>query len=93
MYRPEKKDRTNFPEELVPLREVIAEDIHDVWAAGRMDEGWHFGESLDAHRKTHPDLRPYGELPESEKAYDRRTAEAAICCILDHGYRIVGKEN
>lgn len=93
MYRPTKKEAANFPKELMPLREIIAGNIHDAWAAGRLDEGWRFGECLDAQHKTHPCLRPYEELPESEKEYDRRTAEAAICCILDHGWHITRTDN
>ena len=48
---------------------------------------------MSGQHKTHPCLRPYEELPESEKEYDRRTAEAAICCILDHGWHITRTDN
>lgn len=90
MYHPElPHDPDRVPEELNALREALAEQVHDTWAAGRLADGWTYGPELDAARRTHPCLIPYGELPEREKAYDRRTAAATIRCILEHGYRIV----
>ena len=71
---------------------MLAEDIHDAWAAGRLAEGWQYGPVRDDLRRTHPDLVSYGDLPEGEKEYDRRTAAATIRCILAHGYRIVKAE-
>src|SRR5580704_5193338 len=74
---------------LLPLTEKLAESIHDVWAAGRIREGWSHGPSRDDVRKTNPTLVPYGELPESEKEYDRKTATETLKSILALGYRIV----
>ncbi|MBQ8610896.1 MAG: Ryanodine receptor Ryr [Oscillospiraceae bacterium] len=90
MYQPKNfnENELQLPEELLPLREILAEDIHDAWAAGRLAEGWQYGPVRDDLRRTHPDLVPYGDLPEGEKEYDRRTAAATIRCILAHGYRI-----
>lgn len=88
-YHPKQEPQTaQVPEELMPLRETLAESVHDAWAAGRLAEGWRYGEVLDEKRRTHPSLIPYAQLSESEKDYDRRTAAAAIHCMLEHGYRI-----
>jgi hypothetical protein len=78
-----------LPAELIPLRERIAEHVHDVWAAGRIAHGWRYGEVRDDEAKTHPCLVPYGELPEAEKEYDRRTAEETLAAIVTLGFRIV----
>lgn len=78
----------NLPEELLALTEKIAENVHDVWAAGRIAEGWTFGEKKDADKKTTPLLMPYCELPESEKEYDRRTAMETVKQIIQMGYAI-----
>ena len=66
MYTPKPIDTSDvfLPEELVALTEKIAENVHDVWSAGRMAEGWIYGEKKDAEKKTTP-LLPYSELPES----------------------------
>jgi hypothetical protein len=53
-----------------------------------VEEGWTFGETLDRNSKEHPSLKPYSELDESQKAYDRNTALATIGFIRDGGYRI-----
>ena len=89
MYQPKADSRmTQFPQDLLPLRETLAAQVHDTWAAGRLAEGWQYGPDLNQELRTHPCLIPYENLSESEKAYDRRTAMATILCILDHGYEI-----
>lgn len=90
MYNPQPVDTSDvtLPEELLALSEKIAENVHDVWAAGRIAEGWVYGEKKDAERKTTPLLIPYYELPESEKDYDRNTAFGTLKLIIKMGYRI-----
>ena len=36
-----------LPNELNALAEEIAKNVHDVWAEGRMKEGWTYGEKRD----------------------------------------------
>lgn len=90
MYTPRPIDTSDIvlPEELTGLIEQIAENVHDVWAAGRIAEGWRYGPVKDANEKVTPLLVPYGELPETEKAYDRNTAMETIKLVLKMGYRI-----
>lgn len=89
-YRPEPKDTSKvvLSEELLALTEQIAENVHDVWALGRIREGWTYGEVRDDKKKTTPCLVPYGELSESEKEYDRNTALQTLKLIVSLGYRI-----
>lgn len=89
-YRPAPVDTSDviLPEELLVLTEKIAENVHDVWAAGRIAEGWTYGEVKDLEKKTTPQLVPYGELPEGEKEYDRNTALETLKLVLKLGYRI-----
>lgn len=90
MYHPEPVDTSDItlPEELLELTEQIAENVHDVWAMGRIAEGWVYGERKDPQKKTTPLLVPYKALPESEKAYDRNTALETIKLIIRLGYRL-----
>lgn len=77
-----------LPQTLTELTEQMARNVHEVWAAGRMAEGWTYGpERKDAERK-HPCLVPYEELPDSEREYDRKTAVETLKLILSLGYRI-----
>ena len=87
--QPINVDDIEFPAELESLREAIAENTHEVWAAGRIKEGWTYGPGRDDKLKKHPDLIPYSELTESEKQYDRETAENAIKLVIKLGFSIV----
>ena len=89
-YRPKPIDTANseLPKELIPLRERIAENAHDLWASQRLADGWVYGATRDDARKHHPCLIPYDQLPESEKAYDRLIAEGTLKAILALGFRI-----
>ena len=77
-----------LPEALLELTEQIAQNVHDVWAANRMAEGWVYGPQRDDQAKTTPCLVPYDQLTEAEKAYDRNTALETLKLILSLGYRI-----
>ncbi len=77
--------------EILALAEVLAENTHEVWAQGRMSEGWVYGEKTDPERKTHCQLVPYDELSESEKDYDRRTSLEALKVLLKLGFSIEKK--
>lgn len=78
-------------EDLLALQEEIAKNVHEVWAQGRIKEGWIYGEKRDHALKTTPCLIPYEDLPESEKEYDRNTAMETIKLILKLGYTIEKK--
>ena len=90
MYDPKPIDTTGIElsEELLALTEQIAENTHDVWAKGRMEEGWVYGKVKDSEKKTTPLLIPYGDLPENEKMYDRNTVLETLKMIVKLGYRI-----
>jgi hypothetical protein len=65
--------------------EAIAELNHDVWSAKRIAEGWRYGSKRDGDRKLHPCLVAYAHLPESEKVYDRDTAQVVVLELLRRG--------
>lgn len=94
MYKPEPVDTSNIAvsEEILLLREKIAKNVHDVWAVGRMREGWVYGEKRDDEKKTSPCLVPYEELSDEEKEYDRNTAFETLKLIMSLGYDIVKKD-
>ena len=89
-YTPEPMDLSSvdLPESLIQLSERIAENVHEVWAKARMDEGWTYGEKREDIHKKHPCLVPYDELPEEEKEYDRNTAMNTIKMVKKLGFRI-----
>lgn len=94
MYTPKPIDTSNviLSDDLLALTERIAENVHDVWAVGRIKEGWTYGETKDPDAKTTPCLVPYDELPESEKEFDRNTAMETLKLICKMGYKIKKSE-
>ncbi len=90
MYTPKpvNTDGVVLPQELLELTERIAENVHDIWAKGRIKDGWTYGESRDDNAKTTPCLVPYDELSEAEKEYDRNTAMETLKLIVALGYKI-----
>lgn len=89
-YIPQPIETTaiELPQELMNLAEEMAKNVHEVWSAGRMADGWTYGEVRDDVHKTHPCLVPYEELPESEKEYDRRTSIETLKFIIAQGFEI-----
>ena len=74
--------------DLLDLVEQIAVNVHEAWAASRKAEGWKYGPKRDDERKKHPCLVPYGELPESEREYDRKTAIETLKVINLLGFKM-----
>lgn len=90
MYSPKPIDTSDIvlSEDLLALTEKIAANVHDVWAEGRIAEGWTYGVEKNVELKTTPWLVPYEELPESEKDFDRNTAMETLRLIVKMGYKI-----
>lgn len=89
--QPINLDDISLTDDLLELREAIAENAHDVWATARKKEGWTFGLERDDANKKHPDLIPYSSLPDSEKEYDRLMALDTIKLVKKLGFEIVKK--
>ena len=89
-YIPEPLDLSNMvlPEQLKPLIEVIAKNVHETWAHQRLAEGWRYGPKRSDDLKSHPCLIPYEHLPELEKEYDRSTALNTLRTIIRLGFTI-----
>lgn len=78
----------DLPKGLEPLVEEMSKNVHEVWSAGRMKDGWTYGEERNDAEKKHPCLVPYEELSEEEKEYDRNTSIETIKLILKLGLKI-----
>lgn len=93
MYTPKPVDTSavTLDKDLLALTEKIAENVHEVWAVGRIADGWTYGETRDDAKKTTPCLVPYDALTETEKAYDRNTALETIKLIIALGYTVEKK--
>lgn len=85
-------DNVEVEDELIELREAIAENAHEVWAEARRNEGWTYGVERDDEKKQHPDMLPYNRLPESEKEYDRIMAMNTIKLVKKLGWDLKKKK-
>ena len=47
--------------------EAGPEDSHQNWWAGKIADGWTYGEVKDTVAKTHPCMVPYSQLPEFQR--------------------------
>lgn len=89
-YTPQPIDTKDvvLPRELMMLAESIAKNVHEVWAAGRLADGWTYGEKRNDALKQHPCLVPYEELSEEEREYDRQTSQETLKMIVKMGWKI-----
>lgn len=86
--RPVDTSGIELPEELKSLTETMARNVHEVWAASRMAQGWSYGPERNDRLRRHPCLVPYERLSEEERDYDRNTAVETLKLIMSQGYRI-----
>ena len=89
-YTPQPIDTSDIqlPEELTPLLEAMAKNVHEIWAQERINQGWTYGEKRDNALKHHPCLITYEDLSEEEKVYDRNTSVETLKLILKLGFKI-----
>lgn len=89
-YTPKPLDTSHIQLDpsLTELLERLAENTHDVWAKQRMKDGWTHGPVRDDSAKHHPCLVPYGDLPEGEREYDRKTAIETLKLVVALGYEV-----
>eukprot|EP00002_Diphylleia_rotans_P018251 TRINITY_DN3539_c0_g1_i3.p1 TRINITY_DN3539_c0_g1~~TRINITY_DN3539_c0_g1_i3.p1 ORF type:complete len:1133 (+),score=222.66 TRINITY_DN3539_c0_g1_i3:432-3830(+) len=71
-----------------PIMEELAEHIHDQWTLSKLTADWRYGPTRDNINKIHPDMKPYMELSNETKEYDRRMAKKTIKLVKYFGYKI-----
>lgn len=72
---------SNFTEEdkqrrILAMKECAArstsdEERHDAWIKMHVDSGWVYGEEFNSEKKTHPNLKPWNELPATVRSKAR----------------------
>lgn len=89
-YIPQPIDTSDIklPAELEKMVELVAKNVHEVWADKRIKQGWTYGSERNEAKKTHPCLIPYEELSGEEKEYDRQTCIGTLKMILKLGFSI-----
>lgn len=90
MYEPQpiETDDIILSEDILALADILARNTHEVWALGRINEGWTYGEKRDDTLKQTPCLVPYEQLSDIEKSYDFNTSIETLKLIVKLGYKI-----
>ena len=65
-------------------RERLAALEHQRWTSDRRLNGWRFGDVRDDVRKTHPDIRPFEELPLAAQDYSRQFIDLLDAILPRH---------
>lgn len=63
-----------MPTYIETIRDRLAENIHEIWAMNKIEEGWVYGERRDDLHRIHPCLTQFDRLPPAEKRYDTQLA-------------------
>lgn len=95
VYRPLPIDTSSveLPPRLLRLVDLLSENAHEVWAKGRMDEGWTYGPQRDDDTKKHPCLVPYIFLTDDEKEYDLNIAKETLKTLLAMKFTLVDRSS
>lgn len=95
VYRPLPIDTSSveLPPRLLRLVDLLSENAHEVWAKGRMDEGWTYGPQRDDEAKKHPCLVPYIFLTDEEKEYDLNIAKETLKTLLAMKFTLVDRSS
>jgi hypothetical protein len=93
-YHPRHHDLEPLDEndEVRPYLEMLAESIHDQWAAARIEEGWRWGAIHDSITRQTPNLVRYQELPEAERKLDREMVLLVLGRLKYLGFHIERKK-
>ncbi|CAF1381800.1 unnamed protein product, partial [Adineta ricciae] len=89
-YKPQPLDLANvtLSTKMDELVEVLAENIHNVWTAERIKDGFTYGVSDNPLQKRSPYLLPFSVIDECIKKINRDTASETVKTLLAYGYTI-----
>jgi hypothetical protein len=82
-------EHTKVPNELLPLLELLAYNLHEGWCKTKVDNGYEYAVMRDENKKTHPDILPYYLVALEDRYFDQNSAKASILYILNSGHAIV----
>lgn len=89
-YKPNPIDTSTIqlPNDILEDAQTLAKNTHEMWAKGKLSDGYTFGLETSEEKKTHKNLVPYEALSPEDKAYDINTSLETIKVLLKLGYTI-----
>ncbi|XP_048259812.1 ryanodine receptor-like isoform X9 [Haliotis rufescens] len=85
---PVTTSRIQLPAFIENVRDKLAENLHEMWAMNKVEQGWTYGEVRDPDRKKNPALTAFEKVPISEKKYVITVAFETLRTLLALGYHI-----
>uniref|UniRef100_A0A8C4ZTX7 Ryanodine receptor 1 n=1 Tax=Gadus morhua TaxID=8049 RepID=A0A8C4ZTX7_GADMO len=77
-----------LPPNLERIREKLAENIHELWAVTRIEQGWTYASFRDDNKKLHPCLLDFHSLPEPERNYNLQMSAETLKTLLALGCHV-----
>ncbi|RMB90118.1 hypothetical protein DUI87_33458 [Hirundo rustica rustica] len=77
-----------LPPHLERIREKLAENIHELWALTRIEQGWTYGPVRDDVQRLHPCLLSFHSLPEPERGYNLQMSGETLKTLLALGCHV-----
>ncbi|KAH0631540.1 hypothetical protein JD844_005911 [Phrynosoma platyrhinos] len=77
-----------LPPHLERIREKLAENIHELWALTRIEQGWTYGSIRDDNKRLHPCLLDFHSLPEPERNYNLQMSGETLKTLLALGCHV-----
>uniref|UniRef100_A0A6I8PD25 Ryanodine receptor 1 n=1 Tax=Ornithorhynchus anatinus TaxID=9258 RepID=A0A6I8PD25_ORNAN len=77
-----------LPPHLERIREKLAENIHELWALTRIEQGWTYGPVRDDNKRLHPCLLDFHSLPEPERNYNLQMSGETLKTLLALGCHV-----
>ncbi|XP_038623542.1 ryanodine receptor 1 isoform X2 [Tachyglossus aculeatus] len=77
-----------LPPHLERIREKLAENIHELWALTRIEQGWTYGPVRDDNKRLHPCLLSFHSLPEPERNYNLQMSGETLKTLLALGCHV-----
>nr|XP_042717007.1 LOW QUALITY PROTEIN: ryanodine receptor 1 [Chrysemys picta bellii] len=77
-----------LPPHLERIREKLAENIHELWALTRIEQGWTYGPIRDDNKRLHPCLLDFYSLPEPERNYNLQMSGETLKTLLALGCHV-----
>ncbi|XP_055328995.1 ryanodine receptor 1-like [Paramacrobiotus metropolitanus] len=76
-----------LPDCVIGLRDVLAENLHEVWSLNKIQAGWAYALERDDLHKKHPCLTTYQLLSDTEKEYDITLTMETLKALTALGYQ------
>nr|XP_033809940.1 ryanodine receptor 1 isoform X3 [Geotrypetes seraphini] len=77
-----------LPPHLERIREKLAENVHELWALTRIEQGWTYGPVRDDNKMLHPCLLDFHSLPDTERNYNLLMSGETLKTLLALGCHV-----